>query len=66
MAKKVKPVEVVVVSYEEYTDMDFVFPSKLMFRDALGQYIFIKTNKREVAVKYIQDNYDGVYSIREV
>lgn len=66
MTKKVKPVEVVVVSYEEYTDMDFVFPSKLVFRDALGQYIFIKTNKREVAVKYIQDNYDGVYSIREV
>ena len=66
MTKKVKPVEVVAVSYEEYTDLNFVFPSKLMFRDAMGQYIFIKTNKREVAVKYIQDNYGGAYSVREV
>lgn len=65
-AKKVKPVEVVIVSYNEYIDTEFVFPSRYMFRDAMGQYVFIKTNKREVAVKYIQDNYNGVYSVRDV
>ena len=63
---KVKQIETITVQYADYIDPEFVFPSKFMFRDAMGQYVFIKTNKRDVAVKYIADNYDGAYSVREV
>lgn len=63
---KVKQIETVTIQYADYIDLEFVFPSKFMFRDAMGQYVFIKTNKRDVAVKYIADNYDGAYSVREV
>lgn len=66
MTKKVKPVETMTATYEQYTDLDFIFPSRFMFRDAMGNYVFILTNKREVAVKYIQDNYGGAYSVREI
>lgn len=66
MTKKVKPVEVVVVSYEEYTDTDFVFPSKYCFKNAMGAYVFILTSKWEVATQYMKDNYNNMYSIRKV
>jgi hypothetical protein len=35
-----------------------------MFRDANGDFIFIKVQKREAAEKYIKDNYDGMYGLR--
>ena len=65
MSKK-KAIEVVVVTFQEYAMDDFVFPSRYMIRNAMGNYIFIKTNKKEVALRYIQDNYNGQYSLREV
>lgn len=63
---KVKQIEVVVVQYADYIDPDFQFPSKFVFRNAMGEYIFVKTSKRAIAEKYIQDNYGGAYSVREV
>ncbi len=63
---KIKQIETVVVQYADYIDPDFHFPSKFVFRNALGEYIFVKTSKRAIAEKYVQENYGGVYSIREV
>jgi hypothetical protein len=65
-AKKEKVIETVVLTYQEYTFPEVSFPSKFCFRDANGDFIFIKTSKRSIAEQYIKDNYDGRYSLREV
>lgn len=65
MSKK-KEVEVITVSYAEYTDADFHYPSKFVFRCGLGLYHFVKSNKRSVAEQYVKDNYEGKYVVREV
>jgi hypothetical protein len=64
MAKK--QLEVITVSYAEYTDPDYHFPSRFVFRCALGFYNFIKTNRRSVAEQYVKEHYDSKYVIREV
>ena len=66
MTKKAKQIETVLVTLQEYHSVDFVFPSKYAFRNASGDMVFIKTSKRSVAEQYVKDNYDGLYSIREV
>jgi hypothetical protein len=63
MSKK-KVVEVVVVSFSTYSDMDFILPSKFCFRDGCGDMVFIKTRDRTVALEYIKTEYDGRYSLR--
>ncbi len=65
MSKK-KEVEVITVSYAEYINPDYHYPSKFVFRCALGFYNFIKTNRRSVAEQYVKEHYDGKYAIREV
>jgi len=65
MPKK-KQIETVVVSFAEYNNPEFHFPSKWAFRNGVGDFVFIKVSKREAALQYIQDNYDGRYSLREV
>lgn len=54
MAKELKITE---VSYEEFTDIDFIPPSNWFFKDALGNFIFCHTSKREVVQEYINENY---------
>lgn len=66
MSNKKKPVEVVVVSFNEYSDMNFILPSKYCFRDGSGNMVFIKTSKRQIAADYIKNEYDGRYGLREV
>ena len=65
MSKK-KQIEVVVVSYSEYQDPEFVFPSKFMFRNELGQYVFIKTSKRAIAEQFVAETTGGLFKVREV
>jgi hypothetical protein len=65
MSKK-KQIEVVVVSYSEYQDPEFVFPSKFMFRNELGQYVFIKTSKRAIAEQFVAETTNNLFKIREV
>lgn len=59
-----KEVSVIVVDYNTLNDPDFTPPSQFYFRDALGDYIFIKTTKRSIAEQYVKDKYDGQYSVR--
>lgn len=63
MSKK-KEVEVITVSYAEYIDPDYSYPSKWVFRCALGDYHFIKVQKRSVAEQYVKEHYDGKYEVR--
>lgn len=59
-----KEVNVVVASFDEVNDPEFVFPSKYSFRNANGDYVFIKTTKKSIAEQYVKDKYDGQYSVR--
>lgn len=57
--KKPKELKITIVSYEEFTDIDFSPPSTWFFCNALGEYIFIHTSKRNVAQEWV-DEYSGV------
>ena len=59
-----KEVSVVVASFDEVNDPEFVFPSKYSFRAGNGDFIFVKTNKKAIAEQYVQEHYEGKYSIR--
>lgn len=58
MTEKTKTVKTVDVSYEEFTDPDFIPPGTFYVRNALGVYVFLKTSDRATAQKQI-DNYYG-------
>ena len=64
MTVKKKEVQTVLVSYEDYVDVDFNPPSKYFIRLATGDYLYMKTNKRSVAQEYVNENYDNLYVIR--
>jgi hypothetical protein len=67
MTKKAKEIEVVVVSFEEYAQDDFNFPSKFMIKHWSGNYHFYKTSKRELAQAAVDAEYGAnKYSIRVV
>jgi len=65
-AKKEKVIETVVVTLEQYHSPEFLYPSKWAFRNAMGDLVFIKTSRRDVALRYIEDNFQGRYTLREV
>lgn len=52
-------VKVTVVSYEEYTDLEFLDPATFYFKDALGNRHYIHTSKRSIA-QQVADDFTGV------
>lgn len=63
-AKKVKPMVTVSVKYEQFTEWDFVPPGSYYIRDAIGNYIFLKTSNRKLAQEYIDTEYGkGKYRV---
>lgn len=59
-----KEVSVVIASFDEVNDPEYIYPSKFSFRAGNGDYIFIKTTKKSIAEQYVQEHYEGKYSIR--
>lgn len=55
--KKVKPLVAVSVDFETFSDPDFIPPGSFYIRNAIGDYIFLKTSNRQIAQKYIDDAY---------
>ena len=49
--KKVKPLVAVSVDFETFSDPDFIPPGSFYMRNAIGDYIFLKTSNRQVAQK---------------
>jgi hypothetical protein len=65
--KPVKQLETVVVSFEDYSDVDFHFPSRYCIRNGNGDMVFYKTQKRELAQQQVDAEYGvGMFKIREV
>lgn len=65
---KAKDIQTTKITYADYISRyDGSFPSKYMFRDGFGDYIFIHTSKKAIAEQWLIDNYGkGVYSLREI
>lgn len=52
-----KELKITIVSYEQFTDIEFLPPSSFFFKDALGQMIFLHSSKREVCQEWIDEHY---------
>lgn len=66
---KKKEVEVFEVAYWESTSLDFIPPSRCKFyiKNALGDFTYVKTSKRNVAQERIDEIYgEGKYKVRQV
>lgn len=57
MTEKKKPVKTVTVSYSQYTEWDFIPPGSFYVRDAMGDYLYIKTGDRRIAQQTIDEIY---------
>lgn len=54
---KVDGVKVTQVSFEEFTDYDFIPVATFYCMDSMQNYTFVHTAKREVAAKVIEEIY---------
>lgn len=50
-----KEIKITVVSFEEFTDIEFTPPSIFYYKNALGDLVFIHTSKRQVAQDYVDE-----------
>lgn len=50
-----KEMKITKVTYEEMEDIDFLPPSTFYFKNALGEFIFLHTSKRQVAQDYVDE-----------
>lgn len=57
MTEKNKELKITVVQIEEFSDPDFKPPSNWYFKNAMGEFVFVSTSKREVVQEYIDENY---------
>lgn len=61
---KKKAIVTVTVDYESFTEWDFVPPGSYYIRDAIGNYIFLKTSNRKLAQDHIDLEYGkGKYRV---
>ncbi len=67
--KKKKEIETFTVSHWESTSLDFISPARCKYyiKDALGDFIYVKTSKRNLAQERIDEMYgEGKYKVRQV
>lgn len=54
-----------VVSFAEFSDIEFIPPATFFIQNAMGEYIFIHTSKREIAQAWVDENYGkGRYTVK--
>lgn len=54
-----------VVSFDEFSCLDYVHPTKFFIKDASGDYVFIHKQKRNKAQEYVDEMYgSGKYTVR--
>ena len=51
--KKVKPMVTVSISFNEFSEWDFIPPGSYYIRNALGDFVFLKTSDRNLAQKHV-------------
>jgi len=50
-----KEMKITVVSFESFTDIDFVPPSTFFYKNAMGDFTFIHTSSRLKAQEYVDE-----------
>lgn len=65
---KTKPLQITTIDYADFVSrVTGDYPSKFVFRNGFGDYIFVHTSKKAIAEQWLVENYGkGVYSLREV
>lgn len=56
---KKKELKVTMVSFKEFSDIDFIPPSTFFYKNAMGDFAFIHTASRQVAQDYV-DEFTGI------
>lgn len=52
------------VTFDQFTEIDFVPPSTFFIRGATGDYYFIHTSKRALAQEWVDENFGkGRYTV---
>lgn len=64
--KKVKIIQTVEVSYEDFVDIDFKPPSNYFIRLATGDYLFYRSRDREAIQQQVNKDFDNRYQVRKV
>lgn len=62
--KQEKEIKTTVVSYEEFTDIDFSFPANFYILTAMGDYLFLHTSDRKKAQDYVDEHYSKLYKVK--
>lgn len=58
-------IKISVISYEQYTDYDFIDPATYYVVNALQEYVYFHTSKREVAQNKADDMFGkGRYTVK--
>jgi hypothetical protein len=59
-----KQLRTTLVTFEQFSDLDFVHPSTYYIKLATGDFLYFHTNDRKLVKEYIDKEYDGIYAIR--
>jgi hypothetical protein len=61
---KDKAIKSVLVTYDQFTEWDFIPVGSFYIRIATGDYLFIKTSDRAAAQKFVNEEYGkGKYTV---
>ena len=52
-----KDLKITTVTFQEFTDIDFIPPATFFFKDALGDIHFLHSSKREVCQEWVDEHY---------
>ena len=64
MTKDIDKIKTTIVSYEEFSDYDFIPVANFFIKDALGQFIFIHSSDRALCQRWVDENYGvGKYKV---
>lgn len=56
--------KITLVSYAEFAAWEFIPPATFFIKDAMGDYVFVHTAKRQVAQDWVDNEYGkGRYSV---
>ncbi|AXF53079.1 MAG: hypothetical protein [Caudoviricetes sp.] len=59
-----KKIKTVVVDFEEFSEWDFIPPGSFYIRNAMGDYVFMKTSERKLAQDHVDAEYGkGKYAV---
>lgn len=61
---KTKEINTTTVTYEEFSDIDFIPVANFFFKNALGEFVFLHTGDRAKAQQWINEYYGtGRYTV---